>query len=67
MLNEFEHCMNNSGGVQMDKRDFKGPRVKYNTKCSGCGQQTDVPFIPDPNRPVYCKECFPKHKPAKKE
>lgn len=25
--------------------------------CSSCGQRADVPFEPDPSRPVYCDSC----------
>ncbi|HNQ52075.1 MAG TPA: hypothetical protein PLO30_06945 [Methanothrix soehngenii] len=33
--------------------------------CSECGKQTQVPFKPDGSRPVYCSECYQKHRPAK--
>ena len=26
--------------------------------CSGCGQQTTVPFEPRGDRPVFCRDCF---------
>jgi CxxC-x17-CxxC domain-containing protein len=26
--------------------------------CSGCGQQTTVPFEPRGDRPVYCQNCY---------
>ncbi len=32
----------------------------YDVKCSMCGKDTKVPFEPDPNRPVFCKECLKK-------
>ncbi|WP_081955793.1 CxxC-x17-CxxC domain-containing protein [Methanococcoides methylutens] len=51
----------------MKKIDFKGPRDMHKSKCTNCGQETHVPFVPDPKRPVYCKECFQKHKPPKKD
>ena len=28
--------------------------------CSDCGQTTEVPFVPTPGRPVYCRACFAK-------
>nr|WP_135605443.1 CxxC-x17-CxxC domain-containing protein [Methanococcoides sp. NM1] len=56
-----------TGGKQMKKIDFKGPRDMHKSKCTNCGQETEVPFVPDPNRPVYCRECFQKHKPSKKD
>jgi len=39
-----------------------GPREMHKTKCSDCGAETEVPFKPDPERPVYCRECLPKHR-----
>ena len=35
-------------------------RKMYKAICSECGKETEVPFKPDPDRPVYCKECFQK-------
>lgn len=26
--------------------------------CSECGQETEVPFVPKGDRPVYCRACF---------
>ncbi|MDP3763029.1 MAG: TraM recognition domain-containing protein, partial [bacterium] len=28
----------------------------YDAVCAACGKRTQVPFAPDPNRPVFCKE-----------
>jgi len=33
-------------------------RQLYNVKCSKCGKQTQVPFKPSGDRPVYCRECY---------
>ncbi len=30
--------------------------------CGDCGKECEVPFRPTGGRPVYCKECFPRHK-----
>ena len=30
--------------------------------CAGCGKETEVPFVPTGDRPVYCRECFESHK-----
>lgn len=35
---------------------------KFKTVCSICGKETEVPFKPDPGRPVYCKDCIVKIK-----
>ncbi len=37
-------------------------RKMYPIKCSDCGTDAEVPFDPKPDRPVYCKECLPKHR-----
>jgi len=34
------------------------PRQMYDTYCSACGVQTQVPFQPNGSKPVYCRECF---------
>lgn len=26
--------------------------------CAECGKETEVPFVPSGDRPVYCRECF---------
>ena len=31
---------------------------RYNTVCSQCGKETQVPFVPRGDRPVYCRDCF---------
>ncbi len=40
----------------------RGPREMHKTVCSDCGQECEVPFKPTEGRPVYCRDCFPKHK-----
>ena len=30
--------------------------------CSDCGKQTQVPFRPSGDRPVYCRDCYMKRK-----
>jgi len=37
-------------------------REMHKVTCSDCGQETEVPFKPDGTRPVYCRECYQKHK-----
>ena len=33
-------------------------RQLYSVKCSNCGKQTEVPFKPSGDRPVYCRDCY---------
>ena len=41
-----------------------GPRTMYPTVCSACGKETEVPFEPRSDKPVYCRECFQDRRPA---
>ena len=34
------------------------PRQLYPAICSNCGRETEVPFQPRTDKPVYCRECF---------
>ena len=34
------------------------PRQMYPAVCSSCGKETEVPFEPRTDKPVYCRECF---------
>jgi len=55
--------------VSADRRGRSGPsrpnthrsnvsQQRYNTVCAACGKETQVPFVPRGDRPVYCRECF---------
>ncbi|MDO8574662.1 MAG: type IV secretion system DNA-binding domain-containing protein [bacterium] len=39
---------------------FDDQQNMFSAVCASCGKNTTVPFKPDPNRPVYCKDCFAK-------
>ncbi len=45
-----------------DREGFEAPREMHKVTCSDCGIETEVPFKPDPERPVYCRECLPNHR-----
>ncbi len=48
-------------------RDFdRPPREQHKITCADCGKEDTVPFKPDGNRPVYCRECFSKHRPPRR-
>ncbi|MCE8423552.1 MAG: hypothetical protein J5U17_02145 [Candidatus Methanoperedens sp.] len=42
-----------------------GPREMHKATCADCKQETEVPFAPSGDRPVYCRECYQKHKPKR--
>ena len=37
----------------------------YDAVCHDCGSECEVPFKPTEGRPVYCKDCYRKHRPAR--
>ncbi len=37
-------------------------RKMYKCTCADCGKESEVPFEPKQGRPVYCRECLPKHR-----
>ncbi|MDW7651102.1 MAG: zinc-ribbon domain containing protein [Bacillota bacterium] len=36
----------------------RSERRMYTVTCSDCGVETEVPFNPTLDRPVYCRSCF---------
>ena len=36
-------------------------REMFPTICAECGKETTVPFKPNPDKPVYCKDCYKLH------
>ena len=53
--------LNIKGVIKMDEKDKFG-REMHKVICSECGKETEVPFKPDGERPIYCRDCFQKHK-----
>jgi CxxC-x17-CxxC domain-containing protein len=37
-----------------------GRREMHPATCANCGKETQVPFLPRGDRPVYCSDCFSK-------
>jgi CxxC-x17-CxxC domain-containing protein len=36
----------------------RAPRQMFDAVCSNCGKETQVPFQPRGDKPVYCSDCF---------
>jgi CxxC-x17-CxxC domain-containing protein len=47
-----------SGGSYGGSSRSGGERQMYPAVCAQCGKQTEVPFQPRGDRPVYCSDCF---------
>ena len=45
-----------SGG----SRSERAPREMHTVICAECGTETQVPFLPKNDRPVYCSPCYDK-------
>lgn len=54
---------NREGGFRQGgfRRDF-GPREMHKATCDECKQECEVPFKPNKDKPVYCKDCYKKRK-----
>jgi len=40
--------------------DYRPNRQMFPVVCAECGKETEVPFQPREDRPVYCSDCFRK-------
>jgi CxxC-x17-CxxC domain-containing protein len=49
------HTMSFQGG-------YGGPKEMHKAVCADCKKECEVPFKPREDRPVYCRDCFSKHK-----
>ncbi|CVK20445.1 MULTISPECIES: zinc-ribbon domain containing protein [Sporomusa] len=47
---------NNRGGAGRNS-GFQ-QREMHDVTCAACGVETQVPFRPSSDRPVYCRDCF---------
>lgn len=48
------------GGFNRENREM------HTATCADCNKETQVPFVPDPERPVYCRDCLPAHRSPRK-
>ncbi|MDO4581230.1 MAG: zinc-ribbon domain containing protein [Bacillota bacterium] len=42
------------------QRNNRGEREMHPVICAECGCETEIPFKPTDDRPVYCQDCFQK-------
>lgn len=65
--NEPTRCKDCRGARKRDRdgggfsRPFSGDREArqlHKVVCASCGIETEVPFRPKNDRPVYCRDCF---------
>ncbi len=41
---------------------YGAPRQMFPVTCADCGKDTEVPFEPRGDKPVYCRDCFSKQR-----
>ncbi len=46
------------GGYSSGGGYGRGERTMYPAVCAQCGKETQVPFQPRGDRPVYCSDCY---------
>jgi len=54
----------------MDKQQDFGqrPMVEGHWECSECGAEiTQLPFEPDGDRPIFCRDCYRKKRPPRRD
>ncbi len=57
--NEPKRCPECRKSRRHARREAKrAEREMFDIVCEKCGKATQVPFKPDPTRPVYCNDCF---------
>ena len=65
---EFREKKQNSQQTESRTQGTKSGRSErreqemHKATCTDCGNECEVPFIPEDGRPVYCHDCFPNHK-----
>jgi len=66
--NEPKRCPDCRASRKQQRRGSQGgygsygyqERQMYPAVCASCGQDTQVPFEPKEDRPVYCSDCYAK-------
>lgn len=48
----------NGGGNSFGSNGSRPQRQMFPAVCASCGVETEVPFEPSGEKPVYCRECF---------
>ncbi|PIZ91134.1 hypothetical protein COX86_01265 [Candidatus Micrarchaeota archaeon CG_4_10_14_0_2_um_filter_60_11] len=61
-MSEDDDSSGGSSGGEYGGSGYGASREMHKTVCSDCGQECEVPFKPAEGRPVYCRECFKKHR-----
>jgi len=59
LMNQPGRCPNcRAARRSSGNRSERGPREMHTVICAECGTETQVPFLPKNDRPVYCSPCY---------
>lgn len=47
---------------QAKKAQMRDTRQMFQATCGDCGKACEVPFAPRGDKPVYCNDCYRKHR-----
>ncbi len=61
--NDPVRCPECRAARRAERGDSRGgysrePRTMYPAVCASCGKDTEVPFQPRGDKPVYCSDCY---------
>ncbi|HBK69558.1 MAG TPA: zinc-binding protein [Firmicutes bacterium] len=60
--NEPGRCPECRVARKQQRNGYQTQREMHPATCASCGIETEVPFKPSGDRPVYCKECYSKQR-----
>ncbi len=62
--NDPKRCPDCRSTRKADRSGYGGGRQRrmYTVVCAQCGVETEVPFEPREDRPVYCRDCYSANK-----
>jgi len=61
-VRSFERSDRGRGRDDRGSDDSPRERTMHRAICAECRKECEVPFRPSGERPVYCRECFSKHR-----
>lgn len=64
--NTYDTGRSNRSGYRDTNFRLSPNKQMYPAKCATCGKDTQVPFQPRNDRPVYCSDCFRKIHPVQR-
>lgn len=61
--NEPARCRDCRDSRKANRRSSgNGRREMHDAVCAECGAETQVPFVPRNDRPIYCSDCYQNHR-----